>query len=118
MNQYFVSIHTQNTSNAGTDNNVLIQISGKDGEGEWIHLNDSKNNFQKDSYDTFSISSKDVGEVTQIGLKLDNQALAGSAWKCDWVIVSSWRNATTKYLVETKFSKGDKKFIKPMHASE
>lgn len=108
---YFVSIHTANTSNAGTDCHVNIKLNGK---GDWVHLNNGDDNFQKNDYDTFAVPVEDVGDITSISLQLGTQAVAAPGWECDFVVVSSFDYKTAKFNVKHKFKKGEEQVYYPM----
>ncbi|CAF4669425.1 unnamed protein product, partial [Rotaria sp. Silwood2] len=63
-NNFIVSIKTGDSSLMGTDSKVQLQLYGDKGISEKMNLNksetNSKNLFEKDNYDTFSLNIPDI----------------------------------------------------------
>jgi hypothetical protein len=110
-NEYFVYVHTANNANAGTDCKVSIKINDA---SDFVHLNNSEDNFQRNDYDSFAIFTDDVGDIKSITLKLGNEAVAAPTWECDYVIVTSYHYNSAKFKVDCKFKKKDVKTFKPV----
>lgn len=67
-NEYVIEVKTGGRDSAGTDAGVFIQLTGdKDVSGE-IELDNSKDNFEKNMLDVFTIKTKDVGRLHKVKL--------------------------------------------------
>lgn len=82
---FVVDIYTGEQSCGGTDSNVFITILGENGETKETELNDSKNNFEQGSKDTFWISSENsIGVVTGVKIRKNGR----DDWFLDKVVVT------------------------------
>ncbi len=106
---YFVSIHTADKQDAGTDCKVFIKL----GDGDFVQLDNKNDNFERNAYDSFAVSVKDVGDVTNITLKLTGNNTSAPDWVCDYVVVSSYDYKTAKFNVDNKFQEGEEKSYFP-----
>ncbi|CAF4009204.1 unnamed protein product, partial [Rotaria sp. Silwood1] len=61
----------------GTDSKVQLQLYGDKGISQKIDLNqseiNSKNLFEKDNYDTFSLNIPDIGNLKSATLSIDGK---------------------------------------------
>lgn len=74
---YEITVITGDKKGAGTDANVSITIHGKSGITEKIPLRSkSKNVFEKNQSDIFSVRAKCVGPMTKIRIEHDNSGTA------------------------------------------
>ncbi|CAF4848996.1 unnamed protein product, partial [Rotaria sp. Silwood1] len=83
-NNFTVSIKTGDSSLMGTDSKVQLQLYGDKGISQKIDLNqseiNSKNLFEKDNYDTFSLNIPDIGNLKSATLSIDGKL------KTEWSI--------------------------------
>ncbi|CAF2515834.1 unnamed protein product [Rotaria sp. Silwood2] len=79
-----ISIKTGDSSLMGTDSKVQLQLYGDKGISEKMNLNksetNSKNLFEKDNYDTFSLNIPDIGNLKSATLSIDGKI------KTEWSI--------------------------------
>ena len=69
MNKYQVEVYTGNRAKAGTNANIYMNITGKDGSSGKRALKKSLNNmdkFEQGNMDTFEIEAADMGELTKV----------------------------------------------------
>jgi hypothetical protein len=76
---YRVTVVTGNVRGAGTDANVYLTVVGDKGKVDKVHLDNSKNNFERGRVDVFAISSLDLGEIKHIVIEHDGKGL-GAGW--------------------------------------
>ncbi|CAF3483834.1 unnamed protein product [Rotaria sordida] len=83
-NNFTVSIKTGDSSLMDTDSKVQLQLHGDKGISEKIDLHksetNSKNLFEKDNYDTFSLNIPDIGNLKSATLSIDGKI------KTEWSI--------------------------------
>jgi hypothetical protein len=79
--KYKVTVYTGDVDNAGTDANVHIVLYGEKGNSGQPHkLDNSKNNFERNSVDEFFVEiPKPLGKLTHIHIAQDKSGIA-SAW--------------------------------------
>lgn len=72
--QYKVLAHTSKVRNAGTDANVFVELHGRDATtsgklrlDKWM-----PNHFERGKVDTFTVSCKDIGDITKMRVGHDN----------------------------------------------
>jgi len=90
---YTIEIKTTNKFLAGTDDDVFFKMNGtneKDGltdwigDSRWINLdNKMKNDFEKGNTDRFTITYKNLGDITNVELRKNGN----DDWQCDYVRV-------------------------------
>uniref|UniRef100_A0A7S3VHN2 PLAT domain-containing protein n=1 Tax=Dunaliella tertiolecta TaxID=3047 RepID=A0A7S3VHN2_DUNTE len=91
--QWRVTTVTGTQSGAGTDADVFIQIWGPNGMlgGSEIYLEDSKNNFEKGSIDTFVLDfpvEKDCGDpIEKLVVERGKTFMCGANWNLDMIEV-------------------------------
>ena len=77
---YEITVITGDKRGAGTDANVYITIFGKSGITEKIPLKSkSKDVFEKNTSDMFTVKAKCVGPMTKIRIEHDNTG-SGPGW--------------------------------------
>ena len=78
---YIVDVKTGDYAGAGTDANVYLTLKGTAGESTEIRLNPffSGNAFERNRTDQFRINARDVGAISSITIRKDNQ-FAGADW--------------------------------------
>ena len=84
---YKVEVVTSDVKFAGTDANVSIDIVGSKGTSGKRRLENSRNNFERNTRDVFFIEMPDLGDLTAINIGHDNSSI-GAAWHLDKVIIS------------------------------
>ena len=90
--QYKIEVKTANVKNAGTDDNVYIQIFGEvKGKGttekretKSFKLDNSSDNFEKNQTDTFFKDEDNVGELTHIIVVADKKG-DKPGWLIDFI---------------------------------
>lgn len=95
-NKYVIEVKTGGRDNAGTDAGVFIQLTGDKGISGEIELDDSKDNFEKNMLDKFTIETEDVGRLRKIKLFHNNKG-RNAGWFVDYVAITDKnRNLTWK----------------------
>ncbi|XP_078332217.1 lipoxygenase homology domain-containing protein 1-like isoform X5 [Crassostrea virginica] len=89
--KYKVTVYTGNKKGAGTDANVILNIFGENGESGEQKLDNSKNNFERNSKDEFLVKCPCLGRVNRIRIGHDNTGF-GPGWYLDKVIVDDCDN--------------------------
>lgn len=84
--KYKIKIKTGTRSGAGTDSNIYISIHGAGGKTPEFRANGylTGNAFESGDLDSFTVSVKDVGDVTGVKVRSDN-SYAGSGWDFAWI---------------------------------
>jgi hypothetical protein len=106
-----VSVKTSDIRGAGTDANVYIVVYGDRGDTGKQALDTSKDNFERNTLDTFFFQHADVGKIFKIRIGHDDSGM-GAAWHCDTVeVVNSSTGDAAFFRVKSWFDKkqGDKK---------
>jgi hypothetical protein len=70
---YTIEVETGNVPYAGTDAGVYIKLYGIAENSDYIQLDNSENNYEKDKKDTYTILHKDIGSIRKIEIKHDNK---------------------------------------------
>ncbi|GHJ43081.1 hypothetical protein Cs7R123_04230 [Catellatospora sp. TT07R-123] len=84
---YNVTVRTGNFSGAGTDANIYIRAYGLLAISSEKQLDDSRDNFERNSTETFGVTSwADLGRIDGIGLRKDG---SGSEWYPEWVSIQN-----------------------------
>merc|ERR1712126_294532 len=82
---YKIEIKTTDKLCAGTDNDVYLQVTGKENKIDFQKMNNKwKNDFERNSLSTFEIAAPPMGDIESIVLKkagLDD-------WLCDYVLIT------------------------------
>ncbi|MBB5870813.1 hypothetical protein F4553_004192 [Allocatelliglobosispora scoriae] len=92
---YNVTVRTGNLDSAGTDANIYIWAYGNVAVSERKQLDDSRDNFERNSTETFSVTSwPDLGRIDGIGLRKDG---AGSEWYPEWVTIQNRVTGATAF---------------------
>lgn len=91
-----MTVYTGDVDNAGTDANVHIVLYGEKGNSGQPHkLDNSKNNFERNSVDEFFVEiPKPLGKLTHIHIAQDKSGIA-SAWFLDRVVVNDESSGTS-----------------------
>ncbi|XP_069117526.1 lipoxygenase homology domain-containing protein 1-like [Argopecten irradians] len=100
---YQISVKTGNVRYAGTDANVFVKIYGEKGVTKKLMLDDSKNNFERNMTDDFTVEAVDVGSMTKILVGHDNAGV-GAGWFLDYIKITRQihRAEQEKYLKKVK----------------
>ncbi|XP_033736341.1 lipoxygenase homology domain-containing protein 1-like isoform X2 [Pecten maximus] len=100
---YQITVKTGNVRYAGTDANVFVKIYGEKGSTKKLKLDDSKNNFERDMTDDFTVEEVDVGSMTKILVGHDNAGV-GAGWFLDYIKITRQihRAEQEKYLKKVK----------------
>ena len=78
--EYEITVITGDKKGAGTDANVSITIFGKSGQTDKLPLKSkSKNVFERNQSDIFTMKAKCVGPMTKIRIEHDNSG-AAAGW--------------------------------------
>jgi hypothetical protein len=86
LSTYRVYVHTSDLDGAGTDATVQVRIYGSTGTTGWLNLDDSRNNFERNDYDSFSFTLSNIGTIQKIDLWYDHGG-SDPAWSLDYVSV-------------------------------
>jgi hypothetical protein len=75
--EYTVIVKTGDVKHAGTDAKVHVILSGEERESAKIFLTPAskKDSFERGSVDTFTISSREVGNITRLRIGHDNTGI-------------------------------------------
>lgn len=86
--EYFISVGTVDCGGAGTDASVTIQINGKLGSTDILVLDKpDHDDFEQNTYNAYTVKDVDVGEITDINIKLDNYDKYGE-WRPDFIVIN------------------------------
>ena len=90
---YQISVRTSDVRFAGTDANVSCRLFGKREDGTEAStgekkLENSKNNFERNKEDVFTVKDMDVGEITSLFIGHDGSGI-GSDWHLSYVEVKN-----------------------------
>jgi hypothetical protein len=88
---YQISVRTSDVRFAGTDANVACRLFGTRDDGTEAstgekRLENSKNNFERNKEDVFTVKDMDVGELTKLFIGHDGSGM-GSDWHLGYVEV-------------------------------
>ena len=86
---WIINTKTGNGDGAGTDANVYVQLHGTEGRRTgFIELeNQSHDDFERGSVDTFAITTADLGDLTWICLRVDDAGLFPD-WTVEYVLAT------------------------------
>jgi hypothetical protein len=85
---YDITIHTANVNYAGTDGNVSLRINGTNGSTQFIPLDDSADNYERNRTDHFLRSASYVGAIQSVTIYFDPLGGANAEWLPDRVTVN------------------------------
>ena len=88
IGRYKITVITGDRRGAGTDAKVTATIYGENGDSGPIVLENSINNFERNSRDEFGFDAVDLGSITRLKIGHDNSGF-GAGWFLDKVIVTS-----------------------------
>ncbi|XP_060083712.1 lipoxygenase homology domain-containing protein 1-like [Ylistrum balloti] len=100
---YQITVKTGDVRYAGTDANVFVKIYGEKGVTKKLMLDDSKNNFERNMTDDFTMETVDVGSMSKILVGHDNAGV-GAGWFLDNIKITRQihRAEQEKYLKKVK----------------
>lgn len=81
---YTVCVKTADEPNAGTDSDVMLEVRGTNGWTGFVTLDDSRDNFERNTTDCFSYFAHDVQTITSVRVWTNGN----SNWKLSWVNVN------------------------------
>ncbi|WP_170970795.1 PLAT/LH2 domain-containing protein [Paenibacillus terrae] len=84
---YYATIYTSNVNNAGTDDDVYIQLIGTQGtEGDWYLDYDTNNDFEQGYIDTYILEAqKYIGPIKEILLYVKPTNKKSPDWRVDFI---------------------------------
>src|SRR3954452_14262767 len=82
---YRIKVHTANVTNAGTDGDVSLSITGPGGTTSFIPLDNSRNNWERDNIDSFDRLAIDAGIPTRVCVAFNSGSGEYAAWFLDYV---------------------------------
>jgi PLAT/LH2 domain len=85
---YDITIHTANVNYAGTDGDVYLRVNGSLGSTDYIRLDDSNDNYERNRTDHFVRSAAYVGRIVSVTIKFDPLGGANAEWLPDRVTVN------------------------------
>ncbi|CAF4803896.1 unnamed protein product, partial [Rotaria sp. Silwood1] len=89
--QYEITIFTGDKIDAGTDENIFIQIFGLQNKTEEIILEKKIGSFQKNSIDKFLYEAVDVGKIEKIRIGIISEKLS-STWYLEKILIQRHLN--------------------------
>ena len=100
---YKVVVFTSDIRSAGTDANVTIRMFGEDGTAlEEMPLDSSKNDFERNRMDEFTLRGKNVKRVAKIDIGHDGKWL-GSGWHLNKVQVTNLSTTDSTFFVANRW---------------
>ncbi|MGW7042201.1 PLAT/LH2 domain-containing protein [Streptomyces avermitilis] len=86
MPDYRINVHTADVDGAGTDANVYITVFGSNGSSDEIQLDSGRDDFERNSVDTFTHTLRDLGDLYRIRIRHDNSG-SRPGWFLDRITI-------------------------------
>ncbi len=101
--EYIVSVQTGDIADAGTDANIFLTINGTKGSTAEERINGlvSGNGFERGDINKVTLKLKDVGDITSINIRHDNQ-YAAAGWYLDNVRIAKGSVVGKQYFFDAK----------------
>jgi hypothetical protein len=76
---YEVATYTSNIPGAGTDGDVWVRLRGTLGASNWLYLDNSDDNFERNRTDRFYFTSASLGSLRSVDVYFNR-----AGWYADW----------------------------------
>ncbi len=81
---FLVETLTCDRNDAGTDDNIYVNIFGTLTSSQAKELDNPEDNFERGRYDAFALNIADIGDVIGVDVKIDGD----DGWCFDWIKIT------------------------------
>lgn len=97
---YEVATYTSDIPGAGTDGYVWVMLHGSKGSSNWLYLDNSHNNFERNQTDRFYFTLSDLGSLKSVDVYFNRAGLSAD-WHLGQVTVAGTVFPANRWFTES-----------------